>query len=93
MKNIHPCLDADLLVPGLPLTEGHSQMSENIFFNFFNMAVFFWYFIKSDLSSVRYCTRLHWTSNFFQGTRKTRPCLTGYPKNYSKYHSNKFLMH
>ena len=31
------------------------------------MAVFFSYFVKSDLSSVCYCTRVH-KSNFFQGT-------------------------
>ena len=33
----------------------------------------------SDLSSVPYCTRVHWTSHFLRGTRKTRPCLTGHP--------------
>ena len=42
------------------------------------MAVFFWYLVKSYLSSVRYRTRLHWTSNFLQGTRDTRPCLIGH---------------
>ena len=42
------------------------------------MAVFFWYRVKSDLFSVRYCTSVHW-SHFVQGTRKTRPCLTGHP--------------
>ena len=25
------------------------------------------------------CTPVHWTNQFLQGTRKTRPCLTGYP--------------
>ena len=43
------------------------------------MAVFFLYFVKSDLSSLRYRTRVHWTSHILQGTRKTRPCLTGHP--------------
>ena len=43
------------------------------------MSVFFWYPIKSDLSSVRYCTSVHWTNQFFKGTRITRPCLTGDP--------------
>ena len=28
-----------------------------------NMAVCFWYLVKSDLASVRYCTPVHWTSN------------------------------
>ena len=36
-----------------------------------NMAVFCWYLLKRDLSSIGYCTRVHWTSHFFQGTRKT----------------------
>ena len=43
-----------------------------------NMAVFFGTF-KNYLSSVRYCTRVHCTSHFLQGTRKTRPCLIGHP--------------
>ena len=30
------------------------------------MAVIFWYFVKSDFSSVGYSTRLHWTSDFIQ---------------------------
>ena len=38
------------------------------------MAVFFWYIVKSNLSSVRYCNRVNCTSQFLQGTRKTRPC-------------------
>ena len=42
-----------------------------------NIAVFFLYLVKSDLSSVRYFTRIHWTSHFLQGTIKTLPCLTG----------------
>ena len=44
-----------------------------------NMAGFFWYLIKNDLSGVGYCTGVHWTSNFLQGTRKTLPCITGHP--------------
>ena len=39
----------------------------------------FWYPITSDLSSVRYCSRLHWTSHFKKVPEKTRSCLTGYP--------------
>ena len=40
----------------------------------------FFYFVKSELSIVPYCTRetVHWTSHFFQGTRKKRPCKTGH---------------
>ena len=33
---------------------------------------------KSDLSSVRYSTRIHRTRHFLQGTRKTRLCLSGH---------------
>ena len=44
-----------------------------------NMAVFFWYLVKSDLSSVGYCTRVHWTSHFLQGTRNPRSCITCHP--------------
>ena len=44
-----------------------------------NIAVYIWYLEKSDLFSVRYCTRGHWTNHFIQDTRKTRPCLTGDP--------------
>ena len=43
------------------------------------MAVFFFYLVKSDLSSVHYCTRVQWTNQFLQGTRKTRPYITGHP--------------
>ena len=35
-----------------------------------NMAEFCWCLVKSDLSSVRYCTRVHWTSHIYQGTKK-----------------------
>ena len=34
-----------------------------------NMAVFFWYLVKNYFNSLRYCTRVHWTSYFLQGTR------------------------
>ena len=44
-----------------------------------NMAVLFWYLVKSDWSSVRYCTGEHWTSHFLQGPRNTRQCITGHP--------------
>ena len=44
-----------------------------------NKAVFFWYLLKSDLSSAGFSTRVHWTSQFLQGTRNTQPCLTGHP--------------
>ena len=46
--------------------------------------------IKSTEVPVKHCrffsgtlyeitTRVHCTSHFFEGTRKTRPCLTGHP--------------
>ena len=38
-----------------------------------------WYLVKSDVYFLRYCTHVHWTSHFLQGTINTRPCLTGYP--------------
>ena len=43
------------------------------------MAVFFWYLVKIDLSSVHYCTRAHGPSHCFQGNRKSWPYLTGHP--------------
>ena len=49
-----------------------------------NMTVFFRYLVKSVLFSVRHSTRVHWISHFLQGTRKTRPCLTGHPVRYGK---------
>ena len=36
-----------------------------------NMAVPFWYLVKSDTG--------HWKGHSLQGTRNTRPCLTGHP--------------
>ena len=42
-----------------------------------NMAVLFWYHVKTDLASV--FTPVHWTSRFLQDARKTRGCLTGHP--------------
>ena len=44
-----------------------------------NMAVFLWFLVKSDLSSVGYCTRVNRISHFLQGTRITRPWITGHP--------------
>ena len=44
-----------------------------------NMDVFFRYLGKSDLSSVNMYGSIHWTSNFLQGTRITRPYLNGHP--------------
>ena len=48
------------------------------------MAVFFWYLVKSDLSSVQVCSSVHWTSHFLQDARKTRPCLSGRVVQYRK---------
>ena len=43
-----------------------------------NIAVVFLYLVKSDLSF--FCTRVHWTSHFIQGTRKnTFQTLNFYP--------------
>ena len=35
--------------------------------------------LKRDLTIVRVCTPVIWTSHFLEGTRNTRPCLTGHP--------------
>ena len=40
------------------------------------MAVLFRYFVKRDLSSVRYSTRVHWTSHFLQGKQGLTGHLT-----------------
>ena len=45
-----------------------------------NMAVLFWYLVKSDVS-VRYCTVATGLDNdmyVLQGTRTERPCITGH---------------
>ena len=46
-----------------------------------NMAVFFWYLIKSDFCAVYALLHVYTgqVSHFLKGTRKTRPCLTGHP--------------
>ena len=47
----------------------------------FNMAVSFWYLVKSDLSNVHfYTTSVHWTSHFYKvpdntATLKWSPCI------------------
>ena len=43
------------------------------------MAVCFCYLLKICLFMVRYCKNVRWTNHFFQGTRNTRPCITGHP--------------
>ena len=48
-----------------------------------NTAVYFWYFVKSDLSSVQMYSSAHWASHLLHGTRKTRPCLSGRVVSYS----------
>ena len=37
----------------------------------------FCYLVKSDLTSVRVYSSLHWAIYFLQGKSKTRPCLSG----------------
>ena len=46
------------------------------------MALFLWYLVKSYLSSVRYCTRVHWKIPFLQGTRNTRSMFNWSPFTY-----------
>ena len=50
-----------------------------------NMAVFFWFLIKNEMSSVSYCIGIPWTIHFLQGTRDTRPCLTGHSIGFGEY--------
>ena len=76
-----------------PGHNGHRRLPGNlIFFNLFpsrpvqgdqlNMVVFFWYPVKSDLSSVHIHSSIRFTSHCLQGTRKPRPCLPGHPIHY-----------
>ena len=44
-----------------------------------NMTVVFWYLGKSAFSSVHVYSGVHWTNHIIQGTRNTRPCITGHP--------------
>ena len=52
-----------------------------------NMAVLFWYLVKSDASvrirtvyPIVYSTLyIRWTRHVIQGTRTTRQCITGHP--------------
>ena len=53
------------------------------------MGVFIWYLVKSDLSYVGYCTRVHWTSHFLQVTRNTGPCIICKPVPYFKCPNNR----
>ena len=46
-----------------------------------------WYLVKSDFSSACFCTHVQWTSRW-QGTWKTRPCLTSHPVTYLFYSIN-----
>ena len=43
------------------------------------MAVFVQILCKKWLVSVHVFSRIHWTSQFKQGSRISRPCLTGHP--------------
>ena len=72
------------------------SMSSCSFFSFslqgdqIDMAVFFWYLVKSDFCRIRYCTHEHWISHYLprileniyilhlQGIRNTRSCFTGH---------------
>ena len=49
----------------------------NIFGDKLYMALLFWYILKLDLSNVRYMYSSVLQCNFLQGTRTTRPCLSG----------------
>ena len=57
--------------------QGVGSSKVNIQGDRLNMAVCSLYLVKHDLSSVHVYSTLHWTGYFLQGTRKTRPCLSG----------------
>ena len=44
-----------------------------------NLAVFFWYLVKNDLSSLHVCSKYTGQVPFYKVPEKTRPCLTGNP--------------
>ena len=44
-----------------------------------NMAVLFWYLVIGDASAGHYTVAYIWASHVLQGTRLTRPCITGHP--------------
>ena len=44
-----------------------------------NMAILFWYRVNIDASVRILSSNVYWTSHFLQGTRNTRPCITGHP--------------
>ena len=43
----------------------------------YRLTSYTWLCVSGTLSIVRVYSSLHWTSDFLQGTRKTRPCLSG----------------
>ena len=42
-----------------------------------NMAVLFWYLVKSDLANVGYYTPFTGQETFYKSTGNTRPCIAG----------------
>ena len=44
----------------------------------YNLNRWTWPCFSGILSKVRYCTFVNWTSHVLQGTRNTRPCITGH---------------
>jgi hypothetical protein len=57
------------------------------------MAVCFWYFVKSDLSSVQLYSNVYWTSHILQCPRNTWPCFFGHPVDVGLIVINKILLH
>ena len=55
------------------------KKSYTIYITYYPMAVLFWYLVKRDFYSVRYCKVYVQKRHFLLGTRTTRPCLTGDP--------------
>ena len=79
-KELHlDVLIGPVLHPGLPRLQVLQGTLHTLQGPQLNMAVFFWYLVKINLISVRFCKRVHWISHFLQGTRITRSCLTGHP--------------
>ena len=55
------------------------------------MAVCFWYLVNPDLSSERYFTVAYTSATFWDGTRTSRPCLSGRVVRYHEKLSTMYL--
>ena len=56
-----------------------------------NMAVLFWYLVKSDVMCTLLYISVDWTSQILQGSRNTRPCITGHPAYGQKIQGSNYM--